>query len=119
MTLAFVLLPPGVAEVGSFNHSSITFNCLLFTTIYVLTTADLRPWSGVISLQDQKIISVFFFPLFSGNHSGSDWSHHGQPHLLHMSRSHLQKDPEEWHHRSGDRISYFPDNLLSENVHSF
>ncbi|KAI4807306.1 hypothetical protein KUCAC02_027123, partial [Chaenocephalus aceratus] len=39
-----------------------------------------------------------------GNHPGSDWSHYGQPHLLHMPRSHLQKDPEERLHPSAGAL---------------
>lgn len=81
-------------------------------------------WLGITAQQEHKIIPVFFSPfsLFSGNHSGSDWSHHGQPHLLHMPCSHLQKDPEEWHHRSGDsQNQHFLHHLLSDNmfIHCF
>lgn len=49
--------------------------------------------------------------LLSGNHFGSNWSYHGQPHLLHLSCSHLQKDTKERHNCSGYSV-LLTDHLL-------
>lgn len=99
------------------------FNCLFVT--YILTTAELPPGVQLplagnhCSTGSQGNSCVFFpFSLFSGNHPGSHWSHHGQPYLLHMPCSHLQKDPEEWHHSSGDILAPFPIIFSVKKVYS-
>lgn len=58
------------------------------------------------------------FFLTSGNHPGSDRCHHGQSHMLHMSCSHLQKDPEEWLRCSGE-LPPCPLILFSEHFEPF
>lgn len=54
--------------------------------------------------------------LLSGNHFGSNWSDHGQPHLLHLSCSHLQKDTKERHNCSGYSV-LLTDHLLTVMCH--
>lgn len=69
------------------DNLSFTFLNLLFRLQMCLKSGDGN--SGVS------------FSLLSGNHFGSNWSYHGQPHLLHLPCSHLQKDPKEWHNCPG------------------
>lgn len=77
-------------------------------------TLNELPQSLIDNLHVLMIIQGVHF-LLSGNHFGSNWSYHGQPHLLHLSCSHLQKDTKERHNCSGYSF-LLTDHLLTTYV---